>query len=66
MLVGGFLTLPAPTEIRFGLALPPGDTVLHFATDRPAQKIGTDPRPLAYQIANVEIVVMPGSRAGAR
>lgn len=45
--------------MRFGLALPPGETVLTFSSDRPAQKIGTDPRELAFQIANLEITVEP-------
>jgi hypothetical protein len=57
---GGPITVRPPAEIRFGLALPPGKTVLTLTTDRPAQKIGSDPRPLAYQIANLEIFVSPG------
>ena len=49
------------SALRFGLTLPPGDSVLVFTTDRPAQKIGTDPRDLAFQVANLEIVVQPAS-----
>lgn len=45
--------------VRFGLTLPPGETRLHFTTDKPASKIGTDPRDLAFQIANLEIVLAP-------
>jgi hypothetical protein len=48
-----------PVEMRFGLTLPVGETVLVFATDRPAEKAGTDPRALAFQVANLEIVVEP-------
>jgi hypothetical protein len=48
---------PGPAQIRFGLPLPPGETVLVFTTDQPAQKVGTDPRDLAFQIANLEIVL---------
>ncbi|WP_414663884.1 hypothetical protein [Horticoccus sp. 23ND18S-11] len=43
--------------LRFGLTLPPGVTTLVFSTDKPAEKVGTDPRALAFQIANLEIVV---------
>jgi hypothetical protein len=46
-----------PVAMRFGLALPPGETVLIFSTDRPAEKVGTDPRDLAFRVANLEIVV---------
>ncbi len=49
------------TELRFGLVLPPGETVLRFVTDRPAQRIGTDPRDLAFQISNLEIVLQPAA-----
>ena len=59
-LVWGDTIGQGPAEIRFGLTLPPGETVLVFATDRPAQKIGTDPRDLAFRVANLEIVVQPG------
>jgi hypothetical protein len=59
LLWGATITTRTPAEIRFGLVLPPGETVLTFSSDRPAQKIGTDPRLLAYQIANLEIVVRP-------
>jgi hypothetical protein len=47
------------TEMRFGLTLPPGETVLVFTTDRPAEKVGTDPRDLAFRVSNLEIVVAP-------
>lgn len=56
---GDTLYARLPTEIRFGLILPPGETVLAFSSDRPAQKIGTDPRSLSFQITNLEIVVKP-------
>ena len=49
-------------EFRFGVTLPPGETVLNFVTDAPARKVGTDPRQLAFQVSNLEIVVSP-SRA---
>ena len=45
--------------MRFGLEIPPGETVLAFATDRPAEKVGTDPRDLAFRVANLDIVVAP-------
>jgi hypothetical protein len=52
----------APADVRFGLTVPPGETVLVFTTDRPAQKVGTDPRDLAFQVANLEIVLRrPGA-----
>ena len=56
---GDALYAKVPTEIRFGLILPPGDTVFVFSSDRPAQKIGTDPRELSFQISNLEIVIKP-------
>ena len=48
-----------PIRIQFGVVLPPGETVISFTSDRPAQKIGTDPRELAIRVANLEIVVTP-------
>lgn len=50
-----------PMEIRFGLVVPSGDTTLVFSTDRPGEKIGTDPRELAFRVGNLDIVV---SRVG--
>jgi hypothetical protein len=50
-----------PVTMRFGLAVPPGETTLVFSTDRPAEKIGTDPRALAYRIGNLDIVVTSAS-----
>jgi hypothetical protein len=52
-----------PVELRLGLTLPPGETVLRFVTDRPGEKVGTDPRALAFRVSNLEIVVAPGSTA---
>ena len=51
----------APVLMRFGFDLPPGETVLVFSTDQPAEKIGTDPRELAFRVMNLEIVVTPAS-----
>jgi hypothetical protein len=47
------------TVMRFGLELPTGETVLTFASDRPAEKVGTDPRDLAFRVGNLDIVVSP-------
>ncbi len=63
LLWGEVLSGRAPVEFRCGLTLPPGETVIVFASDRPAQRVGTDPRDLAFQISNLEIVVTP---AGVR
>ena len=46
-----------PGEMRFGLTLPAGETVLSFECDQPGRRIGTDPRELAYQVINLEISV---------
>jgi hypothetical protein len=46
-------------DMRFGLTIPPGETVLVFSTERPAEKVGTDPRDLAFRVANLVIVVSP-------
>ncbi len=48
-------------ELRFGLALPPGETVLVFSSDGPAQTVGADPRELGFQISNLDIVVTPAA-----
>jgi hypothetical protein len=45
--------------LRFGFVLPPGETVLIFSTDRPGRKMGSDPRELSFQVADLEIVVAP-------
>lgn len=47
--------------MRFGFTLPPGETTLVFSSDRPGQKVGSDPRDLAFQIANLDIVVRPAT-----
>jgi len=44
-----------PGEMRFGLMLPPGETVLVFEGDQPGRRIGSDPRELAFQVINLEI-----------
>jgi hypothetical protein len=59
MLWGGPLAAKGSTGIRFGLRLPPGETLLVFTSDRPAQKMGTDPRDLAFQVSNLTIAVAP-------
>lgn len=45
--------------MQFGLTLPPGETVLVLASDKPPQKVSTDPRELGFQVANLDIVVKP-------
>jgi len=50
-------------EFRFGLTLPPGETELTFTTDRPPGRVGSDPRDLAFQVSNLEIVVSPARTA---
>ena len=50
-----------PVVMRFGVVLPPGETVLVFNSDRPGGKIGSDPRDLAFNIANLEIVLRPAA-----
>lgn len=47
----------APRELRFGFTAPPGETVLVFTSNLPATKVGSDPRELAFMVANVEISV---------
>ena len=41
------------------LSVPPGESLLHFDSDTPARKLGTDPRELAFKITNLEVVVTP-------
>ena len=57
MLWSGELDPDGAVRLSFGFTLPPGETVLAFTTDRPAQKVGTDPRDLAFMVANLEIAV---------
>jgi hypothetical protein len=52
-----------PVPVRFGFELPPGETVLRVVSDKPAEKVGTDPRPLAFRIDNLEIVLGPAGAA---
>lgn len=57
MLWSAELTPDDAERLQFGLTAPPGETVLAFTTDRPPRRIGTDPRDLAFTIANLEIAV---------
>ena len=59
LLWGGPLAVRGPTEVRFGATLPPGESILVFSTDRPAQRMGTDPRALAFRLSDVELLVRP-------
>ena len=43
-------------ELRFGLTVPPGETMLVFVSAEPPRKVSTDPRDLAFQVANLDIV----------
>jgi hypothetical protein len=60
-LLWGDMVGESAVEIRLGVTLPPGESILTFTTDQPAQKVGTDPRDLAFQVANLEIVLEPGN-----
>ena len=55
----GDTVVSVPKDLRFGLVLPPGETILRFVNDRPGEKVGTDPRDLAIRVANVEVFVSP-------
>ncbi len=59
LLWGGRLPPKGTTPLRFGFTLPVGGTTLRFSSDRPAQRIGTDPRDLSFQVFNLEIHVQP-------
>jgi len=59
LLWGGQLGVRGATEVRFGAVLPPGESVLLFATDLPAQRKGTDPRALAFRLSDVELLATP-------
>ncbi len=45
------------TEFAFACEIPPGESTVQFSTDQPARQVKTDPRPLAFKVANLEIVV---------
>ena len=57
------LSAEKTVEFRFGVVAPPGETLLHFTSDQPGHKIGTDPRALAFKITNLEVVVKPSDGA---
>ncbi|MFZ9747092.1 MAG: hypothetical protein ACO3G4_10720 [Opitutaceae bacterium] len=59
LLWGGPLAARGGTEVRFGIPVPPGESILVFSTDRPAQRMGTDPRPLAFRLSDVQLVAVP-------
>ena len=59
LLWGGPLAVRGATEVRFGTALPPGESILVFSTDLPAQRKGTDPRALAFRLSDVELLATP-------
>lgn len=50
-----------PTAFQFGITVPPGDTIVSFATDRPPHPIGSDPRMMAFSISNLEILFKPAT-----
>jgi hypothetical protein len=53
---------PRTGPLRFGAALPPGETVITFKSDGAPLMVDTDPRPMAFKIMNLEIVATPTSR----
>lgn len=59
LLWGGPLAVRGATEVRFGATLPPGESILVFSTDRPAQRMGSDPRALAFRLSDVELLAAP-------
>lgn len=59
LLWGGTLPPKGTTGLRFGFVLPPGETTLRFTSDRPPQRMGTDPRDLSFQVFNLGIHVQP-------
>lgn len=59
LLWGGSLAGRGATEVQFGTALPPGESILVFSTNRPAQRKGTDPRELAFRLSDIELVAVP-------
>lgn len=59
LLWGGPLTGRGATEVRFGAVLPPGESVLLFSTDRPPQRMGSDPRALAFRLSDVDLLATP-------
>jgi hypothetical protein len=52
-----------PQTMSFGFTAPPGRTVLAFTTDQPPRKVGSDPRELAFMVANLEVFVRDGGSA---
>ncbi len=63
MLWGDTVVAKSYTGFQFGLTLPPGETVLAFRSDRPAERSGTDLRELSFLVANLEVVVRPAPMA---
>jgi hypothetical protein len=54
---------PRLSEMRFGFMAPPGETVILFTSGNPPLLVGADPRPMAFKIVNLEIVVAPTRRS---
>lgn len=50
------------TPMQFGFEVSPGETQLRFVSVRPSRHVGTDPRSLAFNISNLDIVVRPAAR----
>ena len=48
-------------KFQFAATIPPGETVLSFASDKPGHPIGHDTRILAFKISDLEIVVKPAT-----
>ncbi len=50
------------SDLRCGFVLPPGELTLTFKSDQPPRLVDTDPRPMAFKVMNLEIVVSPANR----
>lgn len=59
LLWGGRLPARGTAEVRFGVTLPAGESVLVFTGDGPALRKGGDPRELSLRLSDVELVVAP-------
>ncbi len=50
-----------PIEFQFECTAPPGDTLVRFASDKPPSILPQDPRKLAFNVLNLEVVVKPAA-----
>lgn len=52
-----------PAAFAMTRIMPPGETALHFRTDRPAERVPARARPVAFRVENFQVIVRPAPAA---